>query len=305
MKSIKISKANIDKITRETVVEFIKQTTNMSDEDSLLFNINALSEQQINSMIVDLRTLIACQGCGSLLMEDGNLFKKDNCDVTLPLKSVKKELYKLGIEPWQIKTTSFAHNIRIIILYVDVYQNTKVIVNTMDACGWMKADVSEPFLRNKIPFRTISFDPKVQEPVTTETRQYTYLYHLTPSIRAKSILSRGLEPRNENTFLTYTPRVYLLKGDTPKKEIEMFGWRIFNKNKRVKNGNYTLIRIDLAKVPNTVHFYHDPRYDYGYFTIDTIPPQALSIYGTITYDNKYCYNDEQLQVVAQDSTLTN
>lgn len=175
----------------------------------------------------------------------------------------------------------------------------------MDACGWMKADVSEPFLRNKIPFRTISFDPKVQEPVTTETRQYTYLYHLTPSIRTKSILSKGLEPRNENTFLTYTPRVYLLKGDTPKKEIEMFGWRIFNKNKRVKNGNYTLIRMDLAKVPNTVHFYHDPRYDYGYFSTDTIPPQALSIYGTISYDNKYCYNDEQLQVVAQDSTLTN
>lgn len=94
-----------------------------------------------------------------------------------------------------------------------------------------------------------------------------------------------------------------MKGDIPKTEASKLGWMLYNKNKNLHDGEYALLRISMNNVPSNVDFFGDPRFAYGYFTKQTIPPQALELYGKITYSDKYNYKCEQIQVLSDKDTM--
>ena len=154
-----------------------------------------------------------------------------------------------------------------------------------------------------IPVRVMDFDPKEQKPLTKEARKYQYLYHWTPFKNLQSILQNGIEVRSDNEYFSYSPKVYLMKGDIPKSEASKLGWMLFFRNTSLKEKKYALLRVSMNKVPNDIDFYGDPRFPFGYFTKAAIPPQALELFGEITYKDKYCYNNEPITVLAKDDSM--
>ena len=222
----------------------------------------------------------------------------------MPIGQLRQELKKLGFKNWQVKS-QIAHNkVRVVILYADIAKNTNIIVSKMSSYGWIKASISKPKVVHGVPIRVMSFDPEEQKSLTKEARHYKYLYHWTPYKNLSSILNNGIEARSENDYLSYSPKVFLMKGDVSKREASSLGWRLFRMNNSLKDGHYALLRITTEKVPENIEFYGDSRYPYGYFTKETIPSSCLELFGDITYQDKFNYNNEIINVVIANDTMT-
>ena len=301
---IKINEHQIKKIVRESIlniVENIDNTINITD----YFDINSLTKSDVQHMATDIRVYLQGKGFDNDLSNNGELIIKEGSDSVMPIKELRKELQKLGFKQWQIKSEIAFNKVRIVILYADIAKNTTIIENKMLSCGWVKAHISEPVILYGIPIRVMNFDPKEQKPLTKEARRYQYLYHWTPYKNVTSILQNGIEVRNENDYLSYSPKVHLMKGDISKIDASKLGWMLFNKNSTLKNGKYALFRITMSKVPNNIDFFGDSRFQYGYFTNVTIPPQALDLFGEIFYQDKYNYHNEKIKIIAKNDTMNN
>ena len=295
---IPINKSQLREIIKETITRVMDS---ISVED--YFDISSITKSAIQHMATDIRVFLQGHGYYSDLSDEGELILKEGSNVVMPIKDLRKELQKLGFKQWQIKSVIAENKVRIVILYADIAKNASIIENKMLSCGWTKAHISEPVLLYGIPVRVMDFDPKEQKPLTKQARKYRYLYHWTPINNLSSILQTGIEPRSENDYLSYPPKAHLMKGDTPKSVASQLGWMLFNKNNSLLNGRYALLRISMNKVPNNIAFYGDPRFPYGFFTNDTIPPQAIEFFGEITYSDKYNYNNEEITVIAKDDTM--
>ena len=257
-----------------------------------LFDIDSLTKKDILSMATDLRVYLMGNGFDSDLTVDGDLIIEEGVSDVMGIGGLRKELGKLGFKRWQIKSEVHSNRVRTVILYADIEKNTDIIKNKMLGYGWTVSYISGVMVKEGVPFRVMGFDPKEQRSVTKEARKYMFLYHWTPVMNVQSILSKGLEPRNENDLYSYPPKVHLLKGDIDRKLCCKVGWALFNRNKKNRDGRYCLIRVDMGKVPEDIEFYDDPRFGHGFFTKETIPAEALSLIGEIEYTDKFNYKGE-------------
>ena len=302
---IEINEEQLKEIVKESVTRVMEFINNDSISVEDYFDISSLTKSDVQHMATDIRVFLQGQGYGSDLSDEGELILKEGSNVVMPIKALRKELQKLGFKQWQIKSEIAYNKVRVVVLYADLAKNTSIIENKMLSCGWTKAHISDPVLLYGIPVRVMDFDPKEQKPITKQARRYKFLYHWTPYNNLQSVFQTGIEPRNENDFLSYPPKAHLMKGDTPKSEASKLGWMLFNKNNSLMNGRYALLRISMKIVPNDIEFYGDSRFQYGYFTNVVIPPQALELFGEITYSDKYNYNNEQIKVLVNDDTMVN
>lgn len=268
------------------------------------FDLSKLSKEDVLGMATDLRVYLYGRGFDSSFTQDGNLVIKEGASNTTPIKQLRNELRKLGFKQWQIKSEIACNKVRVVILYADVVKNTDIIEKEMLSLGWTLAHTSDPTIVYGVPVRVMNFDPKEQRKLTKDARKYHYLYHWTPYKNLASVLRYGIEPRSENDFLSYPPRVHLIKGDTPKHEAAKLGWMLFNINKKEQTGAYALVRVNVKDVPENVDFFGDPRFSYGYFTTSLIPPEAIEFFGRIQYTDKYNYNNEDIVVVSQNDTMS-
>jgi len=301
---VRITETQLKGIIKESIQEVldmpsIKESANIED----YFDIQSLSKSTILSIATDLRVYIQAQGYGSNLTDEGEPILREDTVAPLPVAQLRTELQKLGFKKWQVKSYVSYNKVRLVILYADIAQNTKIIENEMLTHGWVRAIVSPHTIVHGITLRMMIFDPASQPPITKEARRYQYLYHWTPYGNLQSILQGGIEARNENDFLSYDPKAHLMKGDIPKAAAAKLGWMLYNKNIKLKNGKYALIRITMKNVPNNIDFYGDGHFPYGYFCLETIPPSALDLFGEITYNDKYNYNNEQIKVLSNNDTM--
>lgn len=302
-KEIKINKENLIKIVKESINVVMKDLSDSTIKIEDYFDLSSLTKSDVLHMATDIRAFLQGQGYGSNLSKEGELILKEGSDIVMPIKDLRKELQKLGFKQWQIKSTIAFNKVRIVILYADLAKNTQIIENKMLSCGWTKAHISEPINLYGVPIRIMDFDPKEQKSVTKEARRFKYLYHWTPFGNLQSILQKGIEPRNENNYLSYPPKAHLMKGNIPKIEASKLGWMLFNNNKSLRNGKYALLRISTKDIPDNIEFYGDARFPYGYFTTKIIPPQAVELFGEIYYSDKHNYNNEELKVLVQNDTM--
>lgn len=293
-KIIRISEGELKLLVNEAVNRAISDG-NIDVRD--YFDIDSLSKKDLMSMVTDMRVYLVGNGFDSDLTVDGDLVINEGVGDVMNVGGLRKELSKLGFRQWQIKSEVRSNRVRTVILYADIEKNTEIIKNKMLSCGWTVAYISGVMVKEGIPLRVMGFDPKEQRSITKEARRYQYLYHLTPFMNISSILGNGLEPRSENDLYSYPPKVHLMKGDISKDMCCRIGWGLFNRNKRINDGEYGLIRVDMSKVPDTVEFYGDPRFNEGYFTKDLIPAAALELIGKIVYTDKYNYKGEQLEKI--------
>ena len=300
---MEVTSKRLKEIVSESIVKVLSEETDKIPKVEDFFDIKSLSKQDVLSIANDLRVFIINQGFNSDITTDGNLIVKEGNNLTMPIKLLRTELKKLGFKNWQVKSQVQFNKVRVVVLYVDLDKNSEIVENKMLSCGWTRAFTTPVTNMFGIPVRVMGFDPKEQKSLTKEARKYVYLYHWTPYGNVQSILRTGIEARNENDFLSYPPKVHLMKGDTPKSYASQLGWHLFNKNNSLYDGHYALLRITTQKIPENVEFYGDPRSEYGYFTKDTIPPHALELFGEIIFSDKYNYNNEKIKVLVNNDTM--
>ena len=102
------------------------------------------------------------------------------------------------------------------------------------------------------------------------------LYHLTQSSKVEKILRMGLNPKMSNPIFSYPDRIYL--GLDPYK-LEHVLWTSM-KARGVKEGERTILDIDISKISDRNRFKIDPNYPDGLFTSDNIPPSAIGVFKT-------------------------
>lgn len=295
MKKYSISYRDLKAVIGESIQKFLKESEE-SFSVADYFDIQSLTKEKVLYMATDIRAYLFRHPYDLNLTEDGNVIQEDVSGV-MPIGELKEELKKLGFRDWQINYEPVNNGIHIVILYADIAKNSKIITDAMMSCGWILAKQSEPVTIFNVPISIMEFDPKEQPSLNQDVRKYRYLYHLTPEQNVASIQANGIEARNENDGYYYSPKAHLIKGDTPKNEIEKFGWRLFNKNAHISSGEFALLRIDMSKVPNDIDFYGDGRYEFGVFSKETIPPSAIELIGYIFYQNKWNYFGEKIRFV--------
>jgi hypothetical protein len=116
----------------------------------------------------------------------------------------------------------------------------------------------------------ISFEAKYDEQVVENIPKI--LYHASPSKNADKILKIGLSPRSRSKRSFHPERVYVSSSLTKIKNIiPLLG-------KLEGDRNYTVFKINTEEVPgNYFKLYTDPNLpDTGFYTVNNIPPYALS-----------------------------
>jgi hypothetical protein len=178
-------------------------------------------------------------------------------------------------------------NIPIIILPTTTDKETVgKIKHFMQTCGYHLSQNAKPMYDGK--YMAYLFEPKFSKEVTDKIREnYQFLYHATPTVLLGKILKKGLAPQEKNAIFFYPSRVYCMKGndldETQISELKNVQKARLKKVDLSKNDNneYTILRIDISKLPENIQFYVDPMASQAIYTYNNIPPQALTILGKL------------------------
>jgi hypothetical protein len=283
MKQIEYNKLNeyikrkVSKFLREHL-NFHTEITPFKIED--FWNLSSLTKSQIKSLDTDLSTFIYGNEYGNTLQYvDGKPIIYESYEKrTYSIEEVKKELMsKFYFHDWQIREQQGANNIKLILLFSQRNQNAQVVISEMETLGWSKSYITPQVTINGVPIIAISFDPMYQPSINSTVRQWAYLLHLSPSYNKNGILKNGLLPFSKNSKFDYPPRLHFLKPTIPQMKLYEIGKQLCQANKDSRNnGDYSLFRIDLDKVSEDIVFYFDPRYEYGIYTKQEIPSNAIT-----------------------------
>ena len=111
------------------------------------------------------------------------------------------------------------------------------------------------------------------------------MYHATPSIYLDKIMKIGLTPKTKNSLGNYPDRIYMTIGNhLTQEDLMLFGaLQNLRGNKDIYDNNeYSILQIDVKKLPNNMKMYIDPRANNAVFTYDNIKPECLTIYGALS-----------------------
>lgn len=155
------------------------------------------------------------------------------------------------------------------------------IKNSMNSCGYV---FSDGIKKNNVQY--LNFEPKFSTDISEDIKcNYQYLYHATPSIYVDKIMKIGLTPKTKNSLGNYPDRIYMTIGnDLSQEDLMLFGalQNLRANNNIYDNNEYSIIQIDVKKLPNNIKMYIDPRANNAVFTYDNIKPECLSIYGILS-----------------------
>lgn len=104
-----------------------------------------------------------------------------------------------------------------------------------------------------------------------------FLYHVTTDAKVDKILKNGLNPKSSNAMFRYPDRIYL--GLDP----EMLECQLLPNLRKTKgkvnvDATYSILKVDISKIPSKNRFKVDPNYPDGVFTSDNIPPSAIEVF---------------------------
>ena len=154
-------------------------------------------------------------------------------------------------------------------------------------CGWTQSEDDFVYDRN-VDYIVMVFEKNKQEDAIDVGE---HVYHLTPASKVLKIMKNGLAPRSGNkSGFRHIERVYVLLNKPGTIMAHNFAtdlWRAsleqqtLDKNKLSVMLNsemppYALLEIDVRKCKD-IKFYGDPNLIGGVWTLDNIPPQAITV----------------------------
>lgn len=210
---------------------------------------------------------------------------------TEDLNELKAQLVlKFGLKEWQMGVSDFCdtgspqasikyqHPSALELIIPDFCNNLTIIDKFMDLRGY-KMTYRKVDNYPNVPATLVHliYIPKDLKGIRNDIAKCgDVLYHVTPTKNIDSILKKGLFPKERKGLFNiyYEPRVYFLRGDADIKEVENYT----KETLALETGesDYTLITVDINKVPDYVEFYYDPLIGRNsIFTTYAISPDAF------------------------------
>lgn len=129
------------------------------------------------------------------------------------------------------------------------------------------------------------------------------LYHLTPYINLKKILTSGLTPKSNSKMEFHPDRIYFLTDVSNKNDLKKFLSQLFIKNSSPKRYKmeYAILKIDLNKVQKVlpIKFFNDPNMSGAVYTMENIHPNAIKPIekAEINFKNGFDFTIDLIQLV--------
>ena len=294
------SKRKLSPILKNYLIERIITENNiklLSENDILnIFDIDNIPFEERKKQYIDFSFIVHYMGYNSPVMFNENKIITEEASYTIPFDEVKNELIKLfRVKGWQIKTIyedSFANNVNIGILIANFNMNLQLTNALMSQYGWSLASYGTHTDVDGMDWLVLTYDPMFQNDITDEVKEYDIIYHWSPQYNQNDIETYGLQPKSQNEKLMYPNRLHFVKGSATNEILYDIGKQLCNWNHRITNdGNYILFSVNPQKLPENIRFYYDPRYEYGYYTKQSIDSQYIDLIGKINFktDNKITY----------------
>lgn len=270
--------SRLKEIIRESIFNTVFGNKKEKLDIEKIFHFSSIPTKELYSQYVDYSFDSSSSGFrySEHLSEEVNLLQQATI-----AKSEMMRIYNM--KDWQIQIKQGYHNVEVIILFANIFKNTKIIKEEMKRLGFFPS-ISAWQRRGFMIWRAIKFEPYEQEDLTREAKKFPYLFHVTPLYNHKSIAQNGLLPKSENNMFDYPDRVYILYGNIDKRNLMILAQQLYEKNRKTNkhnNGLYNVYAIDTRKLPDDVMFYGDPNYPKGYFTKQLIPSNCLLLVDTI------------------------
>ena len=126
----------------------------------------------------------------------------------------------------------------------------------------------------------MQFEPVYSGDCTEYVRENCkLLFHWTPSSNMESIEKEGIVPKHNSKIFSYPERVYLFtdKNNSQELKLSVFLFAKLNKQESIKEEiEYSLLFIDVDKLPKDMHFFYDPNMEKAVYTEQVIPPEAIT-----------------------------
>lgn len=170
----------------------------------------------------------------------------------------------------------------------------EITLSMEKSCGWFLArKLDKVDLDNHEGWQ---FEKKKDNDATHEVKSHDYIYHLCPKSRLQKILHVGLSPKKTTWEAYKLDKEHTLQD----KHNQHYGWKTvdrvyafldkpdeeflednnFNEKEINSPDGYILLSIDISKLQSKIKFSFDPRYENAVFTLENIPPSAISVVDT-------------------------
>lgn len=161
---------------------------------------------------------------------------------------------------------------KILVCFENTENKKNQMNQAMNLCGYELAGeaIDKEYIQQM-------YTAKYSESLTKEIKNnMIFLIHITPSYNKEKILKYGFTPKSKNEFFTYSPSVFFFTQDAPLIHIVD---QVYQKDIKIKNNSnnhiYSLFRVDVSKIPDSVKFETDPNLRYAVRTRDNISNKTI------------------------------
>ena len=161
-------------------------------------------------------------------------------------------------------------------IFVRMYNdghNKKIMGKAMSLCGYYPAHFTDTL----DGYVVIQYESKHDENISEELRKTErFLTHITPTYNVEKILKNGFSPKSKNYVFNFPDRVYFSVGSTiPQESLELVKMLAFTNASAGNDGKYSVLKVDLTKIPEGVKFFKDQNYKNGVYTTENIRPDCI------------------------------
>lgn len=139
---------------------------------------------------------------------------------------------------------------------------------------YIRSSVSKVLKSNRYKQVQLAIEAKYDIQVS-DSRIPDELYHVTPTKLWDKIQRNGLVPKSQSKRSNHPDRVYLAKSE---KDVRALAGMM---NLTTIENNYVILKVDTSIIPNYFKIYKDPNFKNGYYTVNSIPPFAITKIGEI------------------------
>ena len=205
---------------------------------------------------------------------------------TYPIETVRKHLInRYNFDDWQVEIIKGENNTEQLVIRVyNTKENKNELDNVLKRCGYYPSYAQVTKDGSTI---AIQYEKRIEDDANSLVSKKRFLYHITPSSCVKKILEQGLCPKTKNKKFQYPSRIYLFLNIPQKKISTILAQQLYQyipqNEYSVKNKLYdtfSLLEIDVNKLGDLDYnyvFYKDPNTEGGVFTVDNIPPHAITV----------------------------
>ena len=285
-KKLKITKEKLTNLIKETIFSVINEQKLGVEPNLNDFSIFNLNINDYRKLYKDFRYVATPILDGRSLYEEYTS-KKPIAEMCDPNDIVSNIAEKYSLNPESVRVFEAENKIYILIVLAKLGVNDILIEEDLEKLGYFLSKRGEIRKIEDMDFQILQFEPtsQIQKDETENIlKKCSYLYHWSPNYLVENILKNGLIPSHKNDTFKYPPRTYLMKCNSPLEEIDELGRQLcFHNQNKQNDGKYTLFKVYINNIDNSIRFYLDPNSAIGIYTEQNIPPSSIEELGTVNY----------------------